>query len=69
MADIYLRYVLSVVDMTAASQLDWDVGAEIEGLKDWQALMAENEVSQTVDADREANREEFFATMRARMGG
>ena len=68
MADIYLRYVMSVVDL-GANLLDWDIGAEIEGLNDWRALMAKSDASQKVDADREANSEEFFATIRARRGG
>ena len=68
MADIYLHYVMSVVALTKAS-LDWDIAAEIQGLKEWQTLMASSDVSKKVDADREANQEEFFATMRAHMGG
>ena len=66
MADIYLRYVMSVVDMVGAAALKWDIGAEIEGLKQWQSLMASSEISQKVDADREANGEEFFAMIAAR---
>lgn len=68
MADIYLRYVMSVVALAKAG-LDWDIAAEIQGLKEWQTLMAASDVSKKVDADREANHEEFFATIRARMGG
>lgn len=66
MADIYLRYVMSVVDMVAASVLKWDIGAEINGMKEWQALMAGLNDSQKVDADREANQGEFFAVIQAR---
>jgi glutathione S-transferase len=68
MADIYLRYVMSVVALAKAS-LDWDIAAEIRGLKEWQTLMAASDFSKKVDADRDANQEEFFATIRARMGG
>ena len=68
MADIYLRYVMSVVAL-AKSGLDWDIAAEVQGLKEWQTLMAASDVSKKVDADREANHDEFFATIRARMGG
>ena len=68
MADIYLRYVMSVVALAKAG-LDWDIAAEILGLKEWQTLMASSDVSKKVDADREANQKEFFATIRARMGG
>ena len=68
MADIYLHYVMSVVALAKAG-LGWDIAAEIQGLKEWQTLMAASDVSKKVDADREANHEEFFATIRARMGG
>ena len=67
MADIYLRYVMSVVDMVGAAALKWDIGAEIDGLKEWQTLMASSAISQKVDADREACSEEFFAMIQARM--
>ena len=68
MADIYLRYVMSVVAL-AKSSLDWDVAAEIQGLKEWQTLMAASDVTKKVEADREANRDEFFAVIQSRMGG
>ena len=68
MADIYLRYVMSVVALAKAG-LDWDIAAEIKGLNEWQTLMAASDVSKKVDADRAANHEEFFATIRGRMGG
>jgi glutathione S-transferase len=68
MADIYLRYVMSVVALAKAC-LDWDIAAEVQGLKEWQTLMASSDVSRKVDADREANHAEFFANIRARMGG
>ncbi len=68
MADIYLRYVMFVVDMAGAAKLEWDVGAEIPGLKDWQAMMADTEISKRIDADREASAEEFFARIRERFG-
>ena len=69
MADIYLRYVMSVVDMAGSTKLDWDIGAEIPGLKDWQTMMGETDISKRVDADREANAEDFFARIRERFGG
>ena len=66
MADVYLRYVMSVSGMVGASVLKWDIGAQINGFKDWQTLMGSLDVSQKVDADREANQSEFLATMQAR---
>ncbi|MFT5136859.1 MAG: glutathione S-transferase [Arenicella sp.] len=67
MADIYLRYVMSVVDMVGAAALEWDIGAEINGLQDWRTLMAESDISQKVDADRLASQDEFFAIIQTRM--
>jgi glutathione S-transferase len=67
MADIYLRYVMSVVDMVGAAGLEWDIGAEINGLQKWQTLMAESDISQKVDADRLASKDEFFAIIQTRM--
>ncbi|NNC98572.1 MAG: glutathione S-transferase family protein [Gammaproteobacteria bacterium] len=67
MADIYLRYVMSVVDMVGHSQLEWDIGADINGLKEWQAIMASSDTSEKVDADRKAGEAEFFAMIQARM--
>ena len=67
MADIYLRYVMSVVDMVGASILKWDIGAEINGMKEWQTLMAGSDESKKVGADRLAGEAEFFAVIQARM--
>jgi len=67
MADIYLRYVMSVVDLIGGGALNRDIGAEIEGLKEWRILMAQSDVSKKIDADQAANHEEFFAMVKARM--
>ena len=68
MADIYLRYVLTVADMTSAAKLQWDVGAEIEGLKTWQAMMADSDIARKIDADMQANAPAFFAHLKAHFG-
>ena len=68
MADIYLRYVMYVVDTSGSAKLDWDIGAQIDGLKDWQAMMADTEISKKIDADRDANGPEFFDYIAARFG-
>ena len=67
MADIYLRYVMSVVDMVGAAALEWDIGAEINGMKEWRTLIADSDISQKVDADRAASKDEFFANIQTRM--
>ncbi len=59
-ADIYLRYSLAIPKMIGPAQLDWDICANINGCKEWEALMAGSEVSQKVDADAQANTSEFM---------
>ena len=66
MADIYLRYVMGVTDL-GGKLLQWDIGGEIEGLRDWQATMAELDISKKVDADRQANEKDFFAMVQQRL--
>ncbi|MBT8138290.1 MAG: glutathione S-transferase family protein [Gammaproteobacteria bacterium] len=66
MADIYLRYVMGVTDL-GGTLLKWDIGNEIEGLRDWQAMMAELDISKKIDADRQANEKDFFAMVQQRI--
>jgi glutathione S-transferase len=68
MADIYLRYVLMVVESCGSAKLDWDIVAEIDGSRQWQAMMAESDIAQRVDADMKANAPEFFAVLKKRFG-
>jgi len=68
MADIYLYYVLSVVDMAASSKLQWDIGAEINGLTEWRKMMSESDIAQKVAADLEENRPAFFAHLKKNYG-
>jgi glutathione S-transferase len=68
MADIYMRYVLSVVEMAGTAKMDWDIIAEIPGLREWQTMMADSDIARKIDADREANGPEFFAYLKQRFG-
>lgn len=68
MADIYLRYVLSVPRMVGGPQLGWDASEEVEGLSDWLALMADSDISRKIDADMRANEPEFRAYIAKRLG-
>jgi len=61
LADIYLRYVLSVVMMVCPPVMGWQVADEIDGLGDWLALMAESDISKKIDADQKANEPAFMA--------
>jgi glutathione S-transferase len=67
LADIYLRYVLKVVNM-GGGKLGWDIVAEVDGLAGWQAMMANTDVAKRIDADEEANGPGFFAHIRQRFG-
>ena len=60
MADIYLFYVLAVADM-GGQITEVDLNKHIPGLEEWRTAFAADPVSQRVDADKEANREDFFA--------
>ena len=64
LADIHVRYVLSVVGV-GAQLLERDIVGEIGDLEAWTERMAADPVSKRVDADREANREDFFAYIRS----
>jgi len=66
MADIYVRYVLSVVGMAGSTKLAWNIAAEIPGLAEWSAMMAESDIARKVDADRDANAPEFFNMIKKR---
>lgn len=61
MADIYLRYVLGVADSAGSTKMGWDIVNEVPGLKQWQAMMAESDISRRVDADQAANAKGFFS--------
>ncbi|MBT8151204.1 MAG: glutathione S-transferase family protein, partial [Gammaproteobacteria bacterium] len=58
--------VMGVTDL-GGTLLKWDIGSEIEGLRDWQATMAELDISKKIDADRQANEKEFFAMVQQRI--
>jgi len=67
MADIYVYYVNTIVNTFASKQLDWDILAEIPGMKEWRASMSESAIAQTVEAGRVANQPEFMAYVKAQL--
>lgn len=67
LADIYLRYVLKVVALGSA-KLEWDIVGEIDGLAEWQRMMADTDIARRIDADEEANGPAFFAHIKQRYG-
>lgn len=67
MADIYVHYVNVVVKACAPSQLDWDVLAEIPGMKEWNKTMSQSDIAQKIEADRVANMPEFMQHVQAQI--
>ncbi|MGB5446507.1 MAG: glutathione S-transferase C-terminal domain-containing protein, partial [Psychromonas sp.] len=65
MADIYVYHVNTIVSAFGASQLDWDVLAEIPGMKEWNHSMSQSAIAQNVEADRLANMPEFMQKLKA----
>ena len=67
MADIYVHYVNTIVNAFAATQLDWDVLAEIPGMKEWNDTMSQSDIAQKIEADRLANMPEFMQHVKAQI--
>ncbi|MDO7086689.1 glutathione S-transferase family protein [Pseudocolwellia sp. AS88] len=67
MADIYVYYVNTIVSNFGSSQLEWDVLADIPGMKEWNDSMSESEIAKSVEADRLANIPEFIQKVRAQI--
>jgi glutathione S-transferase len=67
MADIYVYYVNTIVNSYASRQLDWDILAEIPGMKAWNSSMSESTIAQAVEAGRVANTPDFVAYIKSRL--
>ena len=67
MADIYVYYVNTIVNSYGSTQLDWDILAEIPGMKAWNTSMSESTIAQNVEAGRVANRPDFVAYVKSRL--
>ena len=61
MADIYVHYCNAVVTSIGGKQLEWDILAEIPGMKEWNRSMRDSEIAQRVEADRRENEPDFIA--------
>lgn len=64
MADIYVYYVNTIVSAFGSKQLDWDVLAEVPGMKQWNSSMSQSAIARSVDADRLANMPEFLQKLK-----
>lgn len=67
MADIYVHYVNAIVNAVGSSQLDWDVLAEISGMKEWNKAMKQSDIAQKIEADRSENMSEFMQHVKAQI--
>ncbi len=67
LADIYLRYALAIAKMVGPSFLQWNVLESVDGLSQWDTMLAESEISKKIDADQAANAGEFMAYIADKM--
>jgi glutathione S-transferase len=66
-ADIYLRYALVIPKIVGPAQLNWNILTHVKGLADWDALMADSDISRKIDADLRANETDFMAYIAGRL--
>jgi len=67
MADIYVYYVNTIVSTFGANQLNWDVLAEIPGMKEWNQYMSQSDIAQRIEIDRQKNMPEFIQKVTAQL--
>jgi glutathione S-transferase len=67
MADIYVYYVNTIVSAFGSSQLNWDVLAEIPGMKTWNDTMSQSDIAKSVETDRLVNMPEFIIKVKAQI--
>ncbi|ERL54623.1 glutathione S-transferase family protein [Psychrobacter aquaticus] len=67
MADIYVHYVNAIVNVVGSTQLDWDVLAEIPGMKEWSKTMRQSDIGQKIEADRVASMPKFMTHVKAQI--
>ena len=66
MADIFMRYALSIPTMVKPLLPDSDPLLAIPGLAAWQTMMANTDIARRIDADQAANYAEFMARISAK---
>ena len=68
MADIYIHYVNTIVNVFGANQFNWDVLAEIPGMKAWNETMSQSDLAKNIETDRLVNMHEFITKVKAQVG-
>ncbi len=66
MADIFMRYALSIPTMVKPLLPDSDPLLAVPGLAEWQRIMANTDIARRIDADQAANYAEFMARISAK---
>jgi hypothetical protein len=66
MADIVLRYVLIPASMSAQKIYNWDLLKEVPGLAEWNAIMANQEISQQLDQASQKGMASFLAAIKSK---
>ena len=61
LADVYVHYCNAVVQGIGSKIMDWDILAEIPGMREWNRNMRESNIARGIEADRVANELEFHA--------
>ena len=51
----------------ASSQLEWDVLAQIPGMKEWNDAMSQSDIAKRIETDRLANMPEFMQHVKAQI--
>lgn len=62
-ADIFLYRSVGMVTLVAGKFYDWDALAEVPGLKDWQARMAQREITAAIDTENQVALAAFMQQM------
>ena len=65
MADIYVHYVNKIVGSVGSEQLEWDILAQIPGMKEWNRTLRDAAITREVEAGRVANEPAFQAYIQA----
>lgn len=65
MADIYLRYCLTMAKWVCSSQFEWNIVQDVPGLSEWDSMMSGTDIAKKVDADLRANTKEFMSYVAA----
>ncbi|MBH0019894.1 glutathione S-transferase family protein [Pseudoalteromonas sp. SWXJ133] len=67
MADIYVYYVNTIVSAFGSTQLNWDVLAQVPGMKEWSESMSQLAIAQSIEADRQENMADFMQKVKAQI--